>query len=94
MTELLFLLALFLLLNLCVGLLRVYRGPGAGDRMVAILLFGSTTVAILLVLAEAMALPALHDVALLFVLLAASISVAFVQLPRASDNDDRKEGGE
>lgn len=94
MTELLFLLALFLLLNLCVGLLRVYRGPGAGDRMVAILLFGSTTVAILLVLAEAMALPALRDVALLFVLLAASISVAFVRLPQASDNDDRKEGGE
>lgn len=89
MTDVLFLLALFLLLNLCAGLLRVYRGPGAGDRMVAALLFGTTTVAILLLLAEAMALPALRDVALLFVLLAASISVAFVRLTGASE-----EGGE
>ncbi len=84
MTEFLFLLAIFLFLNLVVGLARVYRGPGAGDRMIAILLFGTTTVAMLLLLAEAMAMPALRDVALLFVLLAALISVAFVRLPQDS----------
>ncbi len=73
--------AAFLLLNLGVGMLRVVRGPSAADRMLAALLFGSTSVAVLLVLAEAMAMPALRDVALLFVLLAAILAVAFVGLP-------------
>lgn len=73
--------AAFLLLNLGVGMLRVVRGPGAADRMLAALLFGSTSVAVLLVLAEAMAMPALRDVALLFVMLAAILAVAFVGLP-------------
>lgn len=72
---------LFLLLNLGAGLARVARGPTAADRMLAALLFGSTTVAVLLLLAEWMQLPALRDVALLFVLLAAIISVAFIALP-------------
>lgn len=73
--------AVFLLLNLAAGLIRVVRGPRDSDRMLAVLLFGSTTVAVLLVLAEWMALPALRDVALLFVLLATILSVAFVGLP-------------
>jgi multicomponent Na+:H+ antiporter subunit F len=73
--------ALFLLLNLAVGMLRVYWGPTAGDRILAAQLFGTTTVAILLLLAEAMELAALRDVALVFVLLATLITVAFVNLP-------------
>lgn len=73
--------AVFLLFNLGAGLVRAHRGPGASDRMSAALLFGSTTVAVLLVLAEIQALPALRDVALLFVMLAAILSVAFVGLP-------------
>lgn len=72
----------FLLLNLGAGLVRVARGPTPADRMLASLLFGSTTVAVLLVLAEWMAIPALRDVGLLFVLLATILSVAFVGLPR------------
>ena len=72
---------LFLLGNLGIGLLRVVRGPTASDRMLAALLFGSTSVAVLLLLAETMAMPALRDVALLFVLLATILSVAFVGLP-------------
>ncbi|ABM61593.1 monovalent cation/H+ antiporter complex subunit F [Halorhodospira halophila] len=75
-------LAVFLLLNLLAGLWRVHRGPTAADRMLAALLFGTTTVAVLLLLAEAMALPALRDVALLFVVLAAVIAVAFTRVPR------------
>jgi multicomponent Na+:H+ antiporter subunit F len=74
-------LALFLLLNLAVGMLRVYWGPTAGDRILAAQLFGTTTVAMLLLLAEAMDLAALRDVALVFVLLATLITVAFVNLP-------------
>jgi len=72
----------FLALNLAAGLARVIRGPTAADRMLAALLFGSTTVAILLLLAQWTAQPALRDVALLFMLLATIVSVAFVGLPR------------
>lgn len=73
--------AVVLLLSLAGGLYRVYRGPSAADRMLAVQLFGTTTVALLLLLAEGMALPALRDVALLFTLLAAPAIVAFVRLP-------------
>ncbi|MGF1640081.1 MAG: monovalent cation/H+ antiporter complex subunit F [Rhodospirillales bacterium] len=80
---------LFLLLCLGAGLWQIARGPTAADRMLAALLFGSTTVAILLLLAEWMAQPALRDVALLFVLLAAIISVAFIALPSRDERERR-----
>lgn len=87
--------AVFLLLNLAAGLLRAHRGPSSSDRMLAALLFGSTVVALLLVLAELSAMPALRDVALLFVLLAAILSVAFVGMPsRAGDDEDLASPGE
>ncbi|MFC4728724.1 monovalent cation/H+ antiporter complex subunit F [Coralloluteibacterium thermophilus] len=88
MNALLAALAVFLLLNLAAGLLRVWRGPTPADRMSAALLFGSTTVAVLLVLAELAALPALRDAALVFVMLAAILSVAFVGLPRGRGTDE------
>ena len=71
----------FLLLNLLAGMWRIHRGPNAADRMLAVLLFGTTTVAIILALAESTGQPALRDVALLFVLLAAIVSLAFFRLP-------------
>ncbi|MDZ7826957.1 MAG: monovalent cation/H+ antiporter complex subunit F [Gammaproteobacteria bacterium] len=77
--------ALILLVNLGLGMVRVYRGPTGADRMLAALLFGSTTVAVLLVLAEWTRIPALRDVALLFVMLAAITSVAFVGLPTGDE---------
>ncbi len=48
-------LALFLLLNLAAGMWRVMYGPSAADRMLAAQLFGTTAVAILLLLAQATA---------------------------------------
>jgi multicomponent Na+:H+ antiporter subunit F len=78
---------LFLALNLAAGLLRVYWGPTAADRMLAALLFGSTTVAMLLLLAGILEVPALLDVALLFVMLASIISVAFVGMPAETEED-------
>ncbi|RLK50983.1 multisubunit sodium/proton antiporter MrpF subunit [Alkalispirillum mobile] len=85
MDTALLLVAVFLMLNLLTGLVRVWRGPTPADRMLAAQLFGTTTVAVLLILAEAMNLPALRDVALLFVLLATLVSVAFVRLPRRAE---------
>ncbi|TVR62424.1 MAG: pH regulation protein F [Candidatus Competibacteraceae bacterium] len=85
-------LALFLLANLLVALARVMRGPSAADRMLAALLFGTVGVAVLLLLAQVQALPALNDVALVFALLAAITGVAFVRRawrdPRSGNSGD------
>ncbi|MCA1803995.1 MAG: hypothetical protein LC646_01205 [Xanthomonadaceae bacterium] len=79
MEQLYLALAVFLMLNVAAGLLRILRGPTAADRMLAAQLFGTTGVAILLLLAEAQGVPALRDVALVFALLAALATVAFVK---------------
>ncbi len=72
-------LALFLLLNILAGLVRILRGPTPADRMLAAQLFGTTGVAILLLLSQALGAPALVNVALVFALLATVAAVAFVQ---------------
>ena len=72
-------LALFLLLNLTGGLARVWRGPTPADRMLAAQLFGTTGVAIMLLLAEASSIAALRDVALVLALLTAMATVVFVR---------------
>lgn len=71
-------LVLFLILNLLAGLWRIYQGPTSADRMLSALLFGSTTVAILLLLAEWQQIPALQVAALILAMLAAVISLVFV----------------
>jgi multicomponent Na+:H+ antiporter subunit F len=79
MADFYHLLALFLLLNLLGGLLRILRGPTRSDRMLAAQLFGTTGVAILLVLSAAGGGAPLRDAALVFVLLAVVNTVAFVR---------------
>jgi multicomponent Na+:H+ antiporter subunit F len=71
--------ALFLLLNIVAGLVRVWRGPTSPDRMMAAQLFGTTGAAILLLLAEGLALPSLRDVAIVAALLASISTVVFVR---------------
>lgn len=73
-------LAFFLLLNIVFGLIRVLRGPTPADSILASQLFGTTGVAILLLLAKALG-PPLNNVALVFVLFAALVVVAFVKQP-------------
>jgi multicomponent Na+:H+ antiporter subunit F len=75
----------FLLLNLVAGLWRVARGPTAADRMLAGLLFASTTVAVLVIMAEWMGDPPLRTVALVFVLLAVIVTLAFFRMPDEGD---------
>ena len=72
-------LAFFLLLTILIGLVRIIRGPTPADRMLAAQLFGTTGVAIFLLLAEAEADPVLRDIGLIYALLAAVTSVAFVR---------------
>jgi len=77
--------ALLLLATLTAGLWRVLHGPTPADRMLAAQLFGTTAVASLLLLAEAVDSAALRDVALVFALLAAVTVVAFVRLAWRND---------
>lgn len=70
--------ALLLVVNLMLGLLRVLRGPGDADRLLAGQLFATTGVALLLTLAAAGSLPSLRDVALVFALLGLLAVLAFV----------------
>jgi len=72
-------LAVFLLLNIVAGLARIGLGPTPADRMLAAQLLGSTGVAMLLLLAEGLAAPALREVALVLALLAAIATVVFVR---------------
>lgn len=76
---------LFLLLNLAAGLWRAWRGPTAGDRLLTSLLFGTTSVAVLLLMAEWLTLPEIRTIALMLVLLATIISLAFFGLPEVGN---------
>ena len=78
MNTVLEVIAILLLVSLALGLLRIWRGPGVADRMLAAQLFGTTGVALLLVLAELQRLPALRDIALVLALLAVLAVLAFV----------------
>ncbi len=74
-----FSMALFLLFNVLLGLMCVLQGPTPADRMLAAQLFGTTGVAMLLLLAQGMGIAALRDVALVFALLGGLTVVAFVR---------------
>ena len=91
MTTFYFILAIFLLLNLMAAMVRIIRGPQPADRLMTGQLFGTTGVAILLLLAEAGESPALRDVALVFVLLAVLIVICFVRTTDPSRPDERSD---
>ncbi len=84
MSALLAIVAIALLVSLLAGLVPVFRGKvrskAPADRMLAAQLTGTTTVAILVLLSQVMAMPALLDVALVFALLAAVTLICFVVL--------------
>jgi multicomponent Na+:H+ antiporter subunit F len=71
--------AFFLFLTLVGGLFRILRGPTRADRMLAAQLYGTTGVAVILLLAEALDRPALRNVAMVLIALAIVNSVVFVR---------------
>lgn len=81
--------AVALLLTIVMSLGYVFRQPGRADSLLAALLFGSTGVALVLVLGEGLGLARALDLALVFALLAAVLGVAFVL--RGWPKDDREE---
>lgn len=86
MTGIYFAVALFILLTLAAGLLRVLRGPGGPDRLMAAQLAGSGGIAVLLLLAAAMEQPAIIDVALMLGILAVFTSIGFVNWRETGDD--------
>lgn len=90
MDALLLAVAAFLLANVLLGLIRLVRGPTPADRMVAALLFGTTGVGLLAVLAEVAGSPALRDVALVLALLSCVLSAAFTSRPAGRVGPERR----
>jgi multicomponent Na+:H+ antiporter subunit F len=79
MAEFLSAAALLVLLTVAGGLLRVLRGPGLADRVMAAQLLGTGGIAVLLLAAVAAPAPALADAALTLAVLAAFAAVAMVR---------------
>ena len=78
MDEIYLSIAAFILITLVIGLLRVFWGPTRADRILSVQLMGTTGVAIILLLSEAMQMPSLVDVALVFALLSAVTATVFI----------------
>lgn len=68
--------AVVLALNLLLCLVRVLAGPGGRDRLLGVLLSGTTGAGLLLVLSVATGVAALRDAALVMMALAAVVAVA------------------
>lgn len=85
MTDFLLASSGFVLAMVAVGFIRVLRGPANADRMMAAQLLGTGGIATLLLVAAAVNVAALVDVALVLALLAAFASVAFVISGSRSD---------
>jgi multicomponent Na+:H+ antiporter subunit F len=77
MAEFLLGAAAFVLLMVALGLVRILRGPGDAERMMAAQLLGTGGIAVLLLLGAATGVGPIVDVALTLALLAAFASVAF-----------------
>jgi len=87
MREFLLAAAGFVLIMVAVGLIRVLRGPGDADRMMAAQLFGTGGIAALLLTGTATGQEARADVALTLALLATFASIAFVKKGTAGSAD-------
>ncbi len=71
---------IFLLFNIALGLYRVWRGPTVADRLLTTQLFGTTGIAILIVLAGYLKELTLLNVAVTFNVLAVLLVICLVQV--------------
>jgi multicomponent Na+:H+ antiporter subunit F len=70
----------FLLLNIALGLFRVWQGPTVADRLLTTQLFGTTGMAILMVLAGYLKDLTLLNVAITFNVLAILLVICLVRV--------------
>jgi multicomponent Na+:H+ antiporter subunit F len=78
-----------ILAMLALGLVRVLRGPGDADRMMAAQLIGTGGIAALLLVGAVTGVPGTADVALTLALLATFASIAFVKKGTSRLDADR-----
>lgn len=69
-----------ILVTVIVGLIRVFRGPTRADRILAAQLCGTASVAMILMVMRIVGRNYLYDLALVFAILAAVSTIAFVRL--------------
>ncbi|HDQ41163.1 MAG TPA: pH regulation protein F [Desulfonatronum sp.] len=79
--------AAFLLLTMVVGLIRIFRGPRQEDRLMAMQLFGTTGVAVLLLLAAAFDASSMRNAALIFAVLAVLAVAAYARGPNRREKE-------
>ena len=91
MGDIYMLVALILLATVTAGLVRIFTGEGKVERLLALQLFGTTAVAIVLLFAEGLNLPGLRDLALVLGLLAAIVAVAYVRYGSMNPVDEQKD---
>jgi multicomponent Na+:H+ antiporter subunit F len=72
--------ATFILLMLIIGGIRLALGPSMADQIVVVQFVGTSGVAICLLLAQALPMPGLRDLALVLVALAAVTTGAFTRI--------------
>ncbi len=77
----------FLLLNIALGLFRVWRGPTVADRLLTTQLFGTTGMAILLVLAGYLKELTLLNVAITFNVLAIILVICLFKVWKKKEGD-------
>jgi len=92
MAEFLLWMAAFVVLMVALGLLRVARGPGRAERMMAAQLLGSGAIGALLLIGAAAGEPSVVDVALTLALLSAFAGVAFVKFAVRQDRQAEDDG--
>lgn len=84
---------IFLLGTICAGLVRLWRGPTMADRLLTTQLFGSTGVAVLIVLAGKLQEFTLLNVAITFNVLAVLLVVCLVRVWRRRSARGRRSAG-
>jgi multicomponent Na+:H+ antiporter subunit F len=95
MADFLLSMAAFVVMMVALGLVRVARGPGRAERMMAAQLLGTGAIGALLLFGAATGEAAAVDVALTLALLAAFASIAFVKFAVQQDRQtaDGEEAG-
>jgi multicomponent Na+:H+ antiporter subunit F len=89
MSDIYLLAALILLATVTAGLVRIFLGTARVERLLALQLFGTTAVAIVLLLAEGLKQPVLRDLALVLGLLASTIAIAYVRYGDLNPDTDQ-----
>ena len=82
------------LMTVVVGMVRILRGPGDVDRVMAAQLLGTGGVAALVLVAVARDRAAALDVALTLAVLAAFASIAFVKGAALGQDESQPPGGD